>query len=332
MPASSVGATGGRAAIVLTVAAFAAVYLIWGSTYLGIAVAVTHLPALAMAGARFLVPGAVLLAWAVHRYGWPSRRAWMWGTVTGALMLGAGNGFLSLAEQRMPSGVAALVVATVPIWMAVLEWFPPHRRRPRPLVLAGLALGLTGVATLAWNPDGWRGGLDPRYVLLVATGSLAWAYGSLLGRDKHAGMPLVQVLAVQMTSAGILLLAAGTALGEWRGFDIARPPLVAWLALVYLMVFGSIVALGAYHWLLRRQSAPLVGTYAFVNPIVAIALGSLLLGEPLGPRLLFAALLVVVGVAAILWSRARNPPPAGLKAAPPPGSSAPYQAPPPRSR
>jgi drug/metabolite transporter (DMT)-like permease len=291
--------------------AFAVIYLVWGSTYLGILWAIETMPPMLMAGARFLTAGGILWLLARPKPGEPTRptrRDWAWAVVLGFLMLLLGNGLLSIAESEMPTGVAALLIATVPLWMVVLEAL--HLRKvPRPLVAVGLALGFAGVALLATSKDGWASGaVNFAFVAGVLVGSLAWAMGSLVSRRSPIRLPLLRSVALQMLCGGALMLALGLALGEHRGFDLAAITLRSAAAWLYLVTFGSVLAFTAYSWVLRQVPAAVAGTYAFVNPIVAVAIGALVLQEPFGLRTALAGVLVVAAVMAITYSKAKAAP------------------------
>ncbi len=290
--------------------AFAAVYVIWGSTYLAIRFAVETLPPLLMAGVRFGVAGLtlciVLRARGAPR---PDARQWWAAGVSGALMILGGNGVLSWAELYVPSGVAALIVATVPLWFVGLVWLGPDREAPAPLELAGVGLGLFGVALLV--ADSGRstsaagGGMVVWGALAVVAASGSWAAGSLYTRRAPLPSPPLYATALTMLAGGALLLAAGVARGEAGRFDPGAVSGRSVAALAYLIVFGSIVAFSAYAWLLRVVRPALVGTYAYVNPVVAVLLGWWLAGETLTARMAVGASIVVVSVALVQRGRAR---------------------------
>ena len=289
--------------------ALGAVYLVWGSTYLAIRFAVETLPPFLMAGTRFTIAGAVLYGWrraAGHPR--PSVAQWRAAAVVGALMLLVGNGGVTWAEQWVESGTAALMVASVPLWMVLLDWIRPGGRPPRPAVWAGIVVGMAGVVLLFGSPA-----LDPRYttgwaVLLLA--SVAWAAGSLYSRTAVLPAPLLAT-GMQMLAGGALLLATGAATGELAAIDAATVSVRSVLALAYLIVFGSLVGYSSYVWLLRATPPALASTYAFVNPVVAVFLGWLLADERVTPRIVLASLVIVGGVALITVTRAaRKPMPA----------------------
>ena len=288
--------TASRARIAL---ALGAVYVIWGSTYLAIRFTLETMPPFSMAGVRFLVAGSALLAWCLIRGGaWPSRREWMAGLFTGTLMLLGGNGTVTWAEQHVASGVVALVIGCVPIFIVCFEWMRRTGRRPTGIVVLGLTLGLAGVGLLVWPSDG-HVAIDPVSVVVLLLGSCCWAAGSLLSRE--VGLPRSPLIAtaLQMLGGGISLTLTGAIAGEWPRIDPATVSLKSWLALVYLMLFGSIVAFSCYAWLLRVTKPAVAVTYAYVNPLVAVALGALLANEPVTTHMIGATVLIIGGVLAI---------------------------------
>lgn len=282
-------------------AAFAAVYLIWGSTYLAIRIAIETLPPFLMAAARFACAGSILYAWARLRGApRPAPAAWRATGIIGGLLLLGGNGSVVWAEQSVPSGIAALMVAGVPLWMVLFDWMAPGGARPAPRTMVGLLLGLAGLAILV-GPSALRGAgpVDPIGAAVLVVGSVSWAAGSIYAR--HARLPDRPLLTtgMQMLVGALFLAVASVLLGE--------PGRVAWggvsarsaLALLYLVVFGAIVAYSAYVWLLRNATAARVSTYAFVNPLVAVLLGWGLANEPLTAQTFTAAAVIVLGVALI---------------------------------
>jgi drug/metabolite transporter (DMT)-like permease len=282
--------------------AFSAVYFIWGSTYLAILFGIETLPPFLMAGVRFLIAGGLLYAWArLHgRALRPTRDHWIATAVVGLLLLLGGNGLVVWSETRVASGVTALLVGIVPCWMVLLDWLRPGGARPSRQVVFGLMLGLTGLIWLI-GPDSLMGGgrADLLGAAAVLLASFSWAAGSIYLR--HAKMPPAPFLstAMQMLAGGAALLVLGLGLGEpWR-FDPAAFSPRSILALLYLIVFGSIVAFTAYVWLLRVSTPTRVSTYAYVNPVVAVFLGWALADEALTVRMLVAAAVIVSGVALI---------------------------------
>jgi drug/metabolite transporter (DMT)-like permease len=280
------------------------VYLVWGSTYLAIRVAVhpTHgigLPPLILAGTRFVVAGVLMLVITARRPapdGRPDpmgRREWFSAAVIGLALPFGGNGLVSIAEKRIPSGTAAVILATIPIWAALVTAAISRRGLSRQLV-AGLGLGFAGVATLVIGSGSGRVSLGG--TLLTVTAALSWASGSVWSKTAPAVRRPLVMTGMEMLCGGIGCLVVGAASGEFA--DLHRSELTrdAWLAWGYLVVFGSLFAYTAYVWLLRNAELPLVTTYAFVNPVVAVILGSLILSESFTLRSAISTVAVVVGV------------------------------------
>ena len=292
-----------RSALLL---AFATLYLVWGSTYLAIRIAVASLPPFAMGALRFGGAGAVLyLFLRLRGLPRPSARNWGAAFLVGGLLLGVGNGLVCWSEQWVPSGQAALIVATVPLWMTALPWLGRRGRAPHPAALVGVVLGLAGVATLVGGGMGPRGTaagaalFGGRLGLLVA--SLSWAVGSLWSRRLPLPAEAAMSTAMQMLAASPLMAVTALARGEWGHFHPAAVPPGPWLALAYLGVFGSLAGFGSYVFLLKHTSPARASTYAFVNPLVAVVLGTAVAGEAIGARTAVAALLIVSAVAAVIW-------------------------------
>lgn len=286
-----------RPSRVSLVAAFAAVYLIWGSTYLAIRWGVAEIPPFLMAGVRFLTAGSVFVAWAAHRgAARPTARDWLTTGLIGLLMAAGGNGLVSWALQRVPSGIGALLVAMVPFWIALADWLRPRGARPSRRVMLGLGLGFGGVALLV-NPADIAGArtLDLIGAGAVVVASLLWAAGSVCSR--YAPQPAAQSLSsgMQMLSGGAVLIGVSVALGEPGGLDWSTVSPAAFGAWFYVAAFGS-VAYGCYLWLLKASTPTKVATYAYVNPIIALLLGYLLADETLSLWSVGCSTVVVVGV------------------------------------
>jgi drug/metabolite transporter (DMT)-like permease len=283
------------------VAAFAAVYVLWGSTYLGIRFSIETLPPFFTQGVRFLLAGVVLYAWARLRgEASPTRREWSGATLTGALLFVCGTGGVVWAEHYLPSGVAALVVATEPMSFVLLEAMR-RRRRPHGVVLAGLALGSAGLLVLV-GPGMLFGGerFHLGACLVLVAGTFAWAWGSLFSRGSRLPSSPLMATAATLVSGGALLALVGVFAGELGTFDPSAVSTRSIVATTYLFVFGSLVGFSAYLWLLRNSTVSRVSTYAYVNPIVAVVLGWALAGEALSPRVLVAAAIIVAAVALII--------------------------------
>jgi len=288
------------------VAAFAAVYLLWGSTYLAIRFGVETIPPFLMAGTRHLAAGLLLYLWTRARGGpRPQARHWGSAAVIGGLMLLGGNGLVTWAERRVPSGLAALIVASVPIWMAVFEGIE-KRARPGIAVIGGLLLGLAGIALLV-VPGRFAGNghVDPLGAAALVTAALCWSAGSLYARRAALPPSILTATAMEMIAGGAWLWTAGLLFGEGSRLDLAAVSARSAISLGYLVVFGSLIGFSAYVWLLHATTPARVSTYAYVNPIVAVVLGALFAGEAVTPRVVIAALVIVGAVVLIIASRSR---------------------------
>lgn len=290
-------------------AAFAAIYLIWGSTYLAIRFAIETMPPFLMAGTRFLIAGTILYLWMLRRgVAPPTSIQWRAAAVIGGLLMLGGNGGVVWAEQRVPSSLAALMVATVPLWMALLNWVWQNGPRPEGRLGLGLALGFSGILLLI-GPSELMGSqridLAGAAALLIST--LSWATGSLYSR--RAPLPTAPLLAtaMQMLGGGALMAIVSALLGEWSHVDWGAISLRSLLAYSYLIVFGSLIAFSAYVWLLRVTTPARVATYAYVNPLIAVILGWALGGEPLTLRTVLAAAVIIAAVVAITTYRPKSP-------------------------
>lgn len=283
------------------VAAFAAVYVVWGSTYLAIRFAIETLPPFLMAGARFLASGAALYAWTrAAGAPRPTRLHWRETAVVGAFLLVGGNGGVAWAEQRVPSGLAALLVATVPLWMVLLEWWRSGGVRPGWRTWAGIATGFLGLGILVGPAELLGGGAaDGVGAAALVLASILWAVGSVYSRRAALPESPLQATGMEMLAGGALLVLVGSAAGEWGRLDPGAVSARSLLALAYLVVFGSGVGFTAYVWLLKHVEVAKVSTYAYVNPVVAVFLGWLLAGEAVTARTLCAAAVIVVAVAFI---------------------------------
>lgn len=291
--------------------ALLAVYLIWGSTYLAILEAINTIPPLAMAAMRFVAAGLPLLLWVRWKNGaWPARAAWGWSAVAGVLMFAGGNGAVVWSEKTVPSGLAALIVASVSFWTVLLEGLRPGGQRQPLSVWLGIALGFLGLLVLI-GPDAWNGaGPVPLFgAIVLVLGSLLWAIGTLISvttvkRGLASGLGLS---ALQMLFGGIGLAVAAALHGEWQVLDLSAISARSWAAVAYLIVAGSLVAFSAYNWLLSNTSPAVATTYAYVNPVVAMLLGWLFVGEPFTPRIMVASMLILGAVATIIRARTKPP-------------------------
>lgn len=318
-------------------AAFAAIYLIWGSTYLGIKVAIEAMPPFFMAGSRFALAGLLLMAWlalrgrvAVTDLSGPRVAV---AAVVGILMLGGGNGLVVWAIERgAPTGLVAVLIAITPFWLVGIERLVEPSRRITRRIVVGLAVGVVGIVVLSGivEPSGpAQAPVAPTVLLMMLLATLSWACGSMLSRygSRRAPGQVDPLLApaLQMIAGGAALLAYSGSTERWGSIDLGEVTVRAWIGYAYLVLLGSIVAYSAFIWLLRKVSAAMVGTYAYVNPVVAVVLGSLVLGETLTVRTGVASGLILVAVALITWPVRPSPAPPSSPGIAPPGEEPPSQ-------
>jgi len=281
--------------------AFAAVYLVWGATYLAIRYAVQTIPPFLMGGSRFLVSGIILFAWArSHGALIPTRRQWRDAAVVGTLLLCGGNGAVGWAEQRVPSGITALLVASVPLWMVVIDWLRPNGKRPPVIVGLGVVVGLGGVAVLALPGTMLSSAhVDPAGALVLLFGSISWAAGSIYSRHTSRPASAAMTTALQMIAGSGALAIISIVAGEPGRFHPGQMTMPSFLGWAYLVTFGSLVGFTAYIYLLRETTPAKATTYAYVNPIVAVVLGWMVASEPIEPRTVVAAVIILASVAMI---------------------------------
>jgi drug/metabolite transporter (DMT)-like permease len=287
---------------VAIVAAFAGIYLIWGTTYLGIAVSLQTLPPFISGSARFLLAGALMYAWLRMRSPAPLANVNLAAAaVTGILLSGVGNGFVGWSQQGIPSGIAALVVAAVPVVVLVLDWAFFSKRAPSKIASLGTGVALAGVVTIVAHTRTLSGEVHVWHMLALLTAILGWSVGTLL-QKRHADRDNVwSFTCVQMLFGGAFQGVMSVLDREWGSFDPSTVSLVSVAAVGYLVVFGSLIGLNCYLWLLTRVSAQKVTTYALVNPVVALILGALVLQERVTSLAIGAALLVLGGVTLVLF-------------------------------
>ena len=284
--------------------AFAAVYIIWGSTYLAIRWSIETMPGFLMAAVRFLVAGAVLYLWGRWRGApKPTLANWRDATIIGGLLLLGGNGGVVWAEQYVASGLAALLVATEPLWVVLLDWARPGGTRPTGGEIAGLVLGFLGVVLLIGPTNVGGAQVHPMGALVLIGATLSWAVGSLYSRGASLPRAPLLTTGMNMLAGGALLLVVATVAGQWSAVDVAAISLKSWLSLLYLIVFGAIVGFTAYLWILKQATLATASTYAYVNPVVAVFLGWALAGEPVTPRIVAAAAVIVGSVVIITLAR-----------------------------
>jgi drug/metabolite transporter (DMT)-like permease len=290
--------------------AFAAVYTIWGSTFFGIRIAIETIPPFLMAGIRFAGAGVLLYLWARSRGAKaPTLIEWRSAAIIGAALFFISNGGVSWSELRVPSGITALLVSTVPLWFAIMEWLWHGGARPTRKIVGGLIIGFSGVLILIGPGQLFgQGSIDLLGVGVIMIANFSWATGSLYSR--RAKLPSSQLLAagMQMTAGGVILLIASLVMGEIGRFDPSAVTPRSWLALSYLLVFGSIVGFSAYAWLLRATTPSRLATYAYVNPVIAILLGWGFGGEKLTLQVFAAAGVIILAVVLIMSGRSKSSP------------------------
>jgi drug/metabolite transporter (DMT)-like permease len=283
-------------------------YVVWGSTYLGMKVALDTLPVFVMGAFRFVPAGVILIvaviAWNRGRIARPTLGQVRDASIVGAMLLLGGTGLVAWGEQTIPTGIAALLIALVPMWLAIFG-FALFRESVPPIVAAGIVVGLVGVAILAW-PAGDVGSLDPAGLLALMGSPIFWSLGTLYA-TKRAVQPAPALLAsgIQMLAAGLAFIAIAALTGEWAEFDLAAVSPTSWASIGYLIVAGSLIGYTTYAWLIGVAPIQRVATYAYVNPVVAVILGWLVLSEPLTPRTILAGIVIVVAVALIVTGRGR---------------------------
>jgi drug/metabolite transporter (DMT)-like permease len=296
MPSDSIKTNGKHGIIIIL--AFAAIYIIWGTTYLGIRVAVETIPPFFMAGVRFLFSGMLIfIILRIRGVPMPKRFHWRSAVFVGALLLVGGNGLVTWSEQQVSSSTAALVVATVPLWIALLDWLIFKGTRPGKRVTIGLILGLVGIGMLI-GPGQILGtasfSLTALLILLLAP--ILWSLGSLYSRQADLPENTFMATAMEMLAGGALLLVAGLVTGEAGQLNGAEFSTRSLVAMVYLTIFGSIVAFTAYVWLLKHVPATKVATYTYVNPVFAVALGWLILSEAITATTIAAVIVIILAV------------------------------------
>jgi drug/metabolite transporter (DMT)-like permease len=286
------------------IAAFASIYLVWGSTYLAIRYAVETMPPFVMGGTRFLISGILLYVWARWRGApRPKRLQWRNATIAGAFLLLGGNGGVVWAQQTVPSGLTALLVSILPFWLVIIEWARPPRRRPNTAVLIGLVVGFVGIVVLVGPGTIGGNGVSIIGAIVLIFASLSWAIGSFWSRDADLPESGLLTTGMEMLGGGLLLFLAGVVTGELTNFELGAVSKASFAGWIYLIIFGSLIGFTSYIWLLDKVSPARLGTYAYVNPIVAVLLGWAVAGETLSLRTGVAAAIVICAVALITTAR-----------------------------
>lgn len=297
---------------VLLIAAFAAIYIFWGSTYLAIKYAIETLPPFLMAGTRFVFAGSVMIVWARFSkdYEPPQPVHWRTSIIVGTLLLLGGNGGVVFAERYISSSLAALLVATEPFWIVLLSWLWLKGARPNWKVVLGLAVGFFGVWLLISGQDAsgaaGHGSMQLVATMAVIAAALSWATGSIYGLRAPVPKSSFLTAGMQMFSGGLVLLLVSLLAGEWSGFKLSEVSNNSWWGLLYLIVFGSLIAFTAYSWLLKNVPPAMVATYAYVNPMIAVFLGWLIAGESFTGQMLIGASVIIASVALITSNSENN--------------------------
>ncbi len=291
-----------------TLLAFAIIYFVWGSTFLAIRVGVHEVPPFLLAAMRFLVAGLVLYGWMMaRRERSPNVRQWASATLLAILIFVCDYGLLFWAEQRVPSGIAAVMLATIPVFMALSEILFLRTQKLTPRLALALLVGIAGVGVLVSRSLNLGGApIDTKGAAALIFASMSWSIASALTRKLPLPTSKVMSSGAQMLAGGVLLGLTSFALGEFRNFHPSTVSRAAWLSLLYLIVAGSIIGFTAYVWLLHHESPTKVGTYAYVNPVIAVLIGYFLGGEPLGLRTLLGTLFVLISVVVITTVPARK--------------------------
>lgn len=297
--------------------ALLAVYLVWGSTYLMIRFVVETLPPFLSAGLRFVVSGVILLAWRrLSGDAVPTLRQWRSAAIVGTLLLLGGNGLVCWAEQTVPSGVAALIIGAVPMFLVIADALRPNGVRPTLRVLIGLVIGFIGIYLLV-GPSVFSDGmpLNMSGVAALLLASLLWAVGSIYSKTADLPKTALMTTGAEMLAGGFALLVVSVLSENWRVFSLAQVSADSWLALVYLIVFGSMIGFASYAWLLQNAPISLVATYAYVNPLVAVFLGNWFAQEPLTPRILSASTIIIGAIIFMNSSQVSRAKPAAERSA-----------------
>jgi len=282
--------------------AFAVIYIVWGTTYLAIRFALETLLPFTMAGVRFTIAGLLLFAWSYSRYSFkPKLKDLKLPAITGLLMILVGHGSLAWAEQYISSGFAALEAASIPVWIVIVSWMQSRSNKPNKYTIMGIVLGITGVALLLGT--GGEFSIDPSVssatiiisIILLVIGTISWSVGSIQSRKINKEIPLLYTISIQMLAGGVALLLLAALKGEAAEVSVAQVSILSIASLVYLIVFGSLIAYSSYVWLMNQCSPAKVSTYAFVNPLIAVFLGWLIVDEPITS-------VMIIGAAAILIS------------------------------
>jgi drug/metabolite transporter (DMT)-like permease len=309
MTATTAPSATARSLLAKIVLAFAGLYVIWGTTYVAIAFSIQSLPPFTSGALRFFTAAALMYGWLRFRSPHPLagidiKRA----ALCGVLLTGFGNGLVVWAQQGVPSGIAALIVAAIPIFVVLVECAFFSGRWPQPRAALGMVIATIGVAVIVSHTRSLSGAAKPIYVVAILLAVLSWSFGTLI--QRQAAIKPARILAftcVQIFFGALLQLSLALLNREWRVLDFAHVSMTSLLAVMYLVVFGSVIALSCYSWLLTQVAPQKVATYALVNPVVALILGAIILGETISSTAVFAALSVLVGISLVLFPNWRWP-------------------------
>jgi drug/metabolite transporter (DMT)-like permease len=283
----------------LILGAFAAIYLLWGSTYFAIALGLKSFPPFLLMAIRSLCGGLILIALNGRELMQVSRRTWLDAALCGLLFFVGCHGVLAVAQLTVPSGVAAIILATIPFWILLIDFTFPQEKRPSPYALMALMPGFAGVAIVAWQNAG-QNGVSLRPIVWLLAAALSWSIATVLSRRTSSGASSMLVSGLQLTIGGAVLFAISSVAGEMSSFSPRDVSTISLVAVAYLIISGSVIGFAAYHWLLNNVSTSLVSTYTFINPIVAVLLGTMILGEPFSIPMLLGACLVIASVI-VMW-------------------------------
>jgi drug/metabolite transporter (DMT)-like permease len=290
--------------------AFGTIYLVWGSTYLGIRVAVETMPPFFMAGSRFAISGVILFAVMLAKgTPWPTARQWRDQAIVGIFLLLGGNAIVSWCELRTPSGLTCLILGAAPVFVVLIEWVLPGGKRPTLGLIMGIFVGIGGILLLFGHNAIPADAIPPAFdIVALFVSSLCWWIGSFYSKHARSGGVLLMNVAAQMLCGSFSIFLTGFMLGEGRALSLHAVSTQSWVAFGYLVVVGSIIAFAVYAWLLQNSTPAKVSTFAYVNPVVAVFLGWLVLGEPMNTRIITAAAIIIGAVAIISIEKTRKVP------------------------
>jgi drug/metabolite transporter (DMT)-like permease len=288
--------------------ALLALYIVWGSTYLAIRFAVETLPPFLMAGTRFLISGSILFIWrSAAGDAMPTKRQWRSTAIVGIFLLLGGNGLVSFAEQYVPSGIAALIIGSMPMWLVMIEAIRPGGVKPNWLAILGLLVGFGGIFLLIGPAELTGAGhtFNPLGIGTLLVAAFLWSIGSIYSRSADMPQSSLMATGAEMLTGSLAIFLVSGLTGEWRSFNFADVAVSSWLGLLYLIAVGSLIGFVSYIWLLKNAPVSLVATYAYVNPLIAVFLGAWLANEALNARILVAGLIIISSVVLINQTKSK---------------------------